>query len=264
MSIGEFLAEYTPKLRAAGIASARLDCRLLVQHIRGRDEVWVLAHPEEQLESTKIAALKSLIAKRLKRIPMAYLLGHQEFYGYTFTVTPDVLIPRPETEALIETAKKIPAQTILDVGTGSGAIAITLALQTSAKVTASDISSQALNVARKNATTLGTTITFVKSNLLNKISGRFDMIVANLPYVDHSWERSPETNAEPALALFAEHDGLELIHKLIVQAPEHLAPKGHLLLEADPRQHEAIKVMAQKNGFNLIATDRFAIVLQYA
>lgn len=264
MNIQTFLTQSTKALQAAGIKTARLDCLVLAQHVLQKDKAWLLAHLECDLSPTQQHDLRMLVKKRAQRYPLAYLTGHKEFYGRDFFVTPDVLIPRPETEALVEFTKRLNPTTILDVGTGSGNIAITLALETNAQVIASDVSKKALAIAQKNASNLGSKVVFVESNLLANIKGQFSCIVANLPYVGRSWQRSPETIAEPRLALFADNDGLELINNLIAQAPAHLIPGGHLLLEANPKQHINIQKIAQKHGFILSALEGFALVLDYA
>lgn len=245
MNLHTFVTKATRRLTDANISTARLDCLVLAQHVLGKNKAWILAHPDYEPSEEQMRALHAFIKRRSKRHPVAYLTGNQEFYGRSFAVTPDVLIPRPETEALIEAAKNAQPKTVLDVGTGSGAIAVTLALETTAQVTATDVSPTALQVAKNNALHLNANVVFKQSNLLKDITGRFDVIAANLPYVDRRWQRSPETAFEPRLALFAEDSGLRLITRLITQAQNHLALNGRLILEADPRQHQAIIDIAQ-------------------
>lgn len=265
MRIDAFLADATSKLQSVEIKTARLDALLLLEFVLGRDRSLLLAHSDEPLTPDQESTLLQLLERRLKHEPLAYILGRQEFYGHNFIVTPDVLIPRPETEALLEILRSLnpaSARKLLDVGTGSGAIAISAKLEWSQlQVTASDISEASLEIARENANSLGAEITFTKSDLLSNISSKFDFIIANLPYVDPLWKRSPETNYEPSLALFAESEGLALIAELIAQAPEHLAKNGYLLLEADPRQHAQITHVASPN-FRVIRMQDFAICLQ--
>ena len=207
------------------------------------------------------------------------LQNKQDFYGKYFIVTPDVLIPRPETEMMIDTVlnlvgkpflpgvkpsePKLPEDiTILDVGTGSGCIAITLKLllpQT--RIVATDISDKALKVAKKNASELGAEVEFLQSDLLESIDIKPDLIVANLPYVDENWEwlDKKALSKEPALALYANDGGLELIFKLIDQTVK----RGvyHLILEADPYQHERIIKYAKKKGLALGETRGFSLYL---
>ncbi|MDR1970088.1 MAG: peptide chain release factor N(5)-glutamine methyltransferase [Candidatus Nomurabacteria bacterium] len=265
MTISEWLAEIVRKLRASGIDSARLDAELILAHALGKSREWLAAH------SDKIVAVNTavdLVERRLAREPFAYILGKKEFYGREFVVTPNVLIPRPETEQVIEIVKKLfrkdSQPIILDVGTGSGAIAITLALELpDAQIFASDINDQALSVTKQNAKTLGAKVNFIKSDLLQNICNKkFDIIVANLPYVARDWKTSPETAYEPEIALFADDGGLKFIKKLLRQTPEHLNPDGFLVLELDPRQSEDVKKIASKYGFVVADEQPFSLTLQ--
>jgi len=279
MIIGNWLTKSAFKLRANNIKSARLDAELLLAHVLKCERTWLAAHAEYELKKTKLESVDELLARRLKREPIAYILGKKEFYGRDFTTTPDVLIPRPETENLIESVleitKKLNANNsqkekssqslkLLDIGTGSGAIAITLALELpNVQVFASDISEEALSVAAQNATDLGAKIEFAKSNLLQNICNKkFDIITANLPYVAREWKTSPETSHEPEIALFAGKNGLELIEKLIKQAPNSLKSNGFLVLELDPCQIETTKEIASEFGFSTVEEKPFTLVLQ--
>jgi release factor glutamine methyltransferase len=189
-------------------------------------------------------------------------LGHKEFYGRNFEVNQDTLIHRPETEALINVIKEIIPHRVLDVGTGSGCIAITAALELpETEVNAVDISLKALAVAKRNATNLGANVNFYRSNLLEKIEGQYDLIVANLPYVDREWGwTSPELAYEPQTALYAEDGGLALIKQLIEQAPAHLCKHGYLILEADLSQHKKIANYAS-NLFDQIGSNNQTLAL---
>lgn len=255
------LNEAQEKLEQAGIKTARLDCLVLAEFVLAKDRAWILANLDFEFDAKISQKFDELVAKRLKNIPIAYLVGKKEFYGRNFTVTSDVLIPRPETEALIEIAKKyVTSGTAVDIGTGSGAVAITLALETSLKVSACDISTHALKIAKHNAKNLKAQVSFFQSNLLKNTNQKRDIIVANLPYVDKTWDRSPETDFEPDLALFADDFGLALIKKLINQSPNKLNPNGYLLLEADPRHHKLISEYSNK--FRTLEQKDFAILLQ--
>ena len=221
--------------------------------------------------------------RRVTDPPIAYQTGIQDFYGRDFIVTPDTLIPRPETEQLIDTVltlagkpylpgvkapkRALPeAPTILDVGTGSGCIAITLKLELSeAEVYASDISEKALKIAQKNAAKHGTPITFIISHLLEKVkSGDLptpDIIVANLPYVDEDWDwlDKKSLSYEPSIALYAKDHGLALIKQLINETTDLHIPR--LILEADPCQHEAIINYAAQKGLKLVEARGFILYL---
>lgn len=281
MTISEWLMNTTEQFSRSNIPSARLDAELILCHMLGVDRTWLAAHGDESLARAALSHTngvhpggikaygEKLVLGRLKRQPIAYLLGHKEFYGRDFTVNKHVLIPRPETEALIELAKKHGLSgNLLDVGTGSGAIGLTLwhELQ-DISLTLSDISEEALEIARKNAKQLKVKpVRYVTSDLLDhwvvhETPQDFDVIVANLPYVDRSWERSPETDHEPYLALFARDGGLELIKRLIDQAAQLLKSGSYLLLEADPEQHSAI-IEHGKAAFEHIDTDGYALLLQ--
>lgn len=206
----------------------------------------------------------------------AYERGIQDFYGRDFLVSTDVLIPRPETEMMVdavlglagvailpgvrpEMAKLPRGMRILDVGTGSGCIAVTVKLELpSAEVSAVDVSEKALAVARKNAEKYGVEVEFIWSDLLEKVEGEFDVIMANLPYVDENWDWiSDELENEPKLALFAGDGGCELIFRLIRQAVHRCK---YLILEADPCQHERIVNYAREYGFVLQKIRGFVVV----
>ena len=258
MTVEEWLIDVTEQFTRANIPTARLDAELILCHMLGVERSWLVAHGDESLARAALANPKGvrpggisvygdkLVLRRLKREPLAYLFGKKEFYGRDFFVNKHVLIPRPETEALIELAKKHSIRgKVIDVGCGSGVIGLTLVNELQdITLTLSDASPDALEVAEKNAKSLRARgIEFVRSDLLEEwleTDTRFDSIVANLPYVDRAWDRSPETNHEPAFALFADDGGLALIKRLVDQCEGVLASKGYLLLEADPEQHDEI------------------------
>lgn len=270
-SIDVLLKKAFLELRQINIPTAQLDAEILMAYTLGCNRPWIHAHGEKELDSTKIKKFEDLVKRRAMREPLAYILGKKEFYGRDFIVSPDVLIPRPETEDLVELVLEIGTKSekgkVLDVGCGSGAIGITLKLeQPEWNVTLSDISEPALKIARKNAQILKSDVSFIKSDLLSYFHtlehSHFDLVVANLPYVDHSWQRSPETDFEPPKALFADNDGTDLIQKLIEQSPSVLTDNGYILLEADPEQHESIIASAQKQHLELVNINGYAICLQ--
>lgn len=265
MRINNWLTRATSRLSEAGVPSSRLDARLILAHTLDVTPTWLVAHADDNIEDKDlIHHANTLLTKRIHRMPLAYLTGTKEFYGRDFMVNEHVLIPRPETETMIDLIKKYMKGTkTIDVGCGSGCIGITAALEMpSLDVTLSDISSEALTVALQNARTLGANITAVESDLLASIDAKFDAIFANLPYVDREWERSPETKHEPAQALFAENHGLAVIDALITQVPSHLHAGGHLFLEADPLQHRAIAKTGASHGLRLVEADDYIVVLQ--
>lgn len=260
MRRSEWLALAARQLDAAGIDSARLDSELLLTHALKIPRTALHAHPDTPIPAPLLPVLDAMLSLRVIRVPLAYIVGHREFYGRLFSVSPSVLIPRPETEDFITILKTLPVpDTIIDVGTGSGALAVTIALEfKDAQVYATDISSRALAVARQNALTYQTNVNFVHSDLLSEFgditfTGR-TAIVANLPYVAGTDQRSPETDHEPAEALFADRDGLALIETLIDQAAALLHAEDYLLLESNPDQQPAIAAHANESGFALEQT----------
>lgn len=272
MNIYSWANQAEKQLKSLDIESARLDVELILAYTLRCDRTWLHAHSEEDLSGEQARQLDSLLARRLKREPIAYITGKKAFYGREFIVTPDVLIPRPESEDVIELASelvsKLSSATILDVGCGSGCLGITVKLEhPDTEVILCDISSQALDIAKNNASALGADIKLVKSDLLSKFqipNSKFDVILANLPYVDRSWETSPETKYEPDLALFADGGGMKLIQGLLVQATTGLIDRGYIILEADPCQHDDIVEFAQKLGYKHVQTRGYALGLQLA
>jgi release factor glutamine methyltransferase len=267
MTIEQWIQKASAQLKVAGIATHRLDAELLLADSLGRDRVYLHAHNDDELTTAARFIAEEHLGQRAQRAPLAYVVGTKEFYGHTFTVTPDVLIPRPETETLVECVLGLPLKngdTILDVGTGSGAIAISLKLaRPDLRVDATDTSIEALAIARKNAIDLATDIHFSQSNLLQHIPiSQPTCIVANLPYVDPTWTRSPETDYEPALALFGGREGLALIQELIDQAKTVQTSGGYLALEADPTQHGAIVAHANAAGYRELRRRDYALILQ--
>lgn len=265
-TVGQLLGGMVVLFSQAGITTARLDAQVLLGDTLGKDKSWLLVHADATVSPQAQKTLEQKAKLRAQRHPLAYIRGRQEFYGRDFTVTPTVLIPRPETELLVDTLKtlcKNKALTMVDVGTGSGAIAVTAALELpQSTVAACDISPAALAIAQKNAAILNAKVTFFESNLLASTAKHYDIIVANLPYVDSAWQTSPETQLEPKIALYASDGGMALIKQLIRQAPHHLNTGGLLLLEADPRQHKQLVQYAVGVGLKLLSSHDFVLTLQ--
>jgi release factor glutamine methyltransferase len=227
----------------------RRDAELLLLHVVQRDRAFLLTHPDTELTSEQAEHYAAWLRRRAANEPVQYILGEQEFFGLRFVVTPDVLIPRPETEHLVETLlARVPHDQplrIADVGTGSGAIAVALAhALPQAQVTAVDISEAALAVARRNAGShrVADRICFLKSDLLSAVAGEmFDAIVSNPPYVaEVDWgSLEPQViDYEPASALFAGPLGLDVYERLIPEAHEALKPGGWLLMEIGQGQRD--------------------------
>ena len=255
MIISEWLKIATKSLKTANIPSARLDAELILANTLRKNRTYLHAHLDEEIDPRRFDIANARLDLRLDRVPIAYILGYKEFYGRRFTVSPSVLIPRPESEDLISlflelTASEIAEKVLIDVGTGSGCLGITAKLERSnLSVILSDISKPALNIAEKNANALNVDVHIQQQSLLNGQLKPVDYIFANLPYVDKNWDVSPELQYEPDIALFAEDKGLKLILQLISQAPRCLTPEGLLFIEADPQQHNRIINEAMKNGF---------------
>jgi len=240
----------------------RAEAQLLAAHAIGKPRSWMLAHDDDA--ATAVNAAHAVFVRRRAGEPVAYILGEREFYGLMFAVTPAVLIPRPETELLVDLAIERLARlpqggTLLDVGTGSGAIAVAIAhARPDATVWASDISPAALAVARANAQRHGVNIRFVQSDLLAGFpEQRFDIIASNPPYIA---EGDPHLSAgdlrfEPPGALASGSDGLALIRRLAADAPSHLTPGGWLLLEHGYDQGTVCNSLLQKKNYMEVTTN---------
>lgn len=272
LSIKDWLDNATRQLLFADIPSARLDAELILAHTIRENRSYLHAHDDEVLSERDVEIADARINLRLDRVPVAYIVGHKEFYGRPFKVTTATLIPRPESEVLIELIDEaIPknesfldeSYRLVDVGTGSGVLGITAKLEhPELVVMLLDKSRYALNIAEQNASALQAGVTLMNSDLLTHYPFVANIIVANLPYVDPEWERSQETDHEPEDALFAANHGLALIFELLVQTQEKLARDGHLVLEADPRQHADIIAEAGKYGFALKTQKDFGLLFQ--
>ncbi len=262
-TVRDILAEMIPRLAAVEIDTPRLDAEVLLAHALGVTRGWLWAHPERVLTAEEATRFHALCARRSRREPLAYLQAEWEFYGRTFHVSPDVLVPRPETELLVEAVlawtRAHHATTVADIGAGSGAIAVTLAAEQPAlRVIAVDLSPGALEVARANAVRHGVSdrVTFLAGDLLHplRVAGLplLDAIVANLPYItDEEYAGlMPEVrNYEPALALRGGEDGLVLIRRLIHDAPSRLVPGGFLGLEVGQGQAETVAAVLRSAGW---------------
>jgi release factor glutamine methyltransferase len=242
---------------------ARQDAEKLLLHVLGKDRAWLMAYSKEELSDEQAAYYIELLERRYRGEPIQYITGETEFYGLPFHVTPDVLIPRPETEHLVERAIALAARfqspRTVDVGTGSGAIAIALAHHLpNAAITAIDLSAAALAIARQNAELNGVSqcIGFLEGDLLSPVAGQhFDIVVSNPPYVPLADRVSLAVEVrdhEPALALFAGDDGLDIYLRLIPAAFAALAPGGIVALEIGYGQSPAIASLLAESGFDQI------------
>ncbi|MCX7654982.1 MAG: peptide chain release factor N(5)-glutamine methyltransferase [Treponemataceae bacterium] len=267
MNIAEARRYGISQLQEAGIESAVLDAGILLAYILKVDRSWLLAHPETPLTSSQWADYRVLLEQRSKGMCVAYLTGHREFMGLDFFVNPDVLVPRPETEVLVERvlawlrafsenpvpSPKVPLR-VLDLCTGSGCIAVALKkFFPLLEVWASDISEEALSVARKNAEHLlePGAIHFCQGDLFEHIPGTFHCIVTNPPYVPQPLiaHLSREVQQEPHHALDGGIDGMDIIQRIITMAPSYLERGGALFLESDSSQIKPIQTLLHKAGF---------------
>lgn len=246
----------TGYLAEKGVENARREAEWLLCSVTGLNRMGLYLNFDKPLNPEELSAYRALVSRRGRREPLQYLLGTQEFDGLEFIVTSDVLIPRHDTETLIEEAVRVApdASSVLDIGTGSGCIAISLARRLpKAKITAIDISDKALAVARKNAATLNADVEFLRGPFLEPVAGRrFDLILSNPPYITTAELASlqPEVrDFEPMLALDGGPDGMNPYRTIIAEATNHLNPGGWLIFEVGAGQHKDIAAMLEKSGF---------------
>lgn len=256
MTIGTLLAE-------AQAVIGRSEARLLLRHQLQRDVAWLIAHGEEVCTDGDVQNLRAQVARRVAGEPVAYITGKREFYGREFAVGPAVLIPRPETEMLVELAlQRLPrGGAVLDLGTGSGCIGVTLAAERpDLRVTLVDASAEALDVARANARRWApANTTLLASDWFAALSGqRFDLVASNPPYIatGDAHLAQGDLHFEPRAALVAGEDGLADIRRIVASAPEHLAPGGWLLFEHGYDQHAASTALLQQTGYREVFSAR--------
>ena len=240
---------------------ARQDAETLLLHLLGKNTAWLMAHGDKLLPDDLSLSYSELLERRYQGEPIQYITGETEFYGLPFRVSPDVLIPRPETEHLVEKVLELavhfPVPRIVDVGSGSGAIAVALAHKLPhAQIIAVDLSAAALAIARENAKRNGVALRFLEGNLLAPVAEeRFEFIVSNPPYVPTADRESLSVEVrdyEPALALFAGENGLEVYQRLIPAAFDALIPGGYVALEIGYGQSPAITELLARSGFEQI------------
>ncbi len=266
-TVGRALATARQRLKEAGCENARLDAEVLLAHTLGVNRAWLYAHPERRLRPDEAAAFEALVMRRARHEPVAYLVGHKSFYGLDFIVDRRVLIPRPETEVLVEQALEVlrwhqarheqngssRALRVADVGTGCGAIAVTLAVKCpDLRVYAIDVSEDALAVAEQNVRRHGVEdrVVLLQGDLLTPLSEPVELIVANLPYIPATdWPTlAPDiTEYEPRVALDGGPDGLAVIERLLAQASAWLLPRGVILLEIGRDQGDPVRQRALRH-----------------
>ena len=243
-TIRALIGEATPKI-------GRFEAMILLAHILGKPKEYLIAHDDEELPDTTLMTFDVYVSMRLDGVPVAYLTGRQEFFGRYFTVDHNVLIPRPDTEVLIEQALIVAPEKpeILDMGTGSGCIAVTLAKECpGARVTATDVSEEALAIARGNAEALGAEVEFRKGSWWEAVpeGARYDLIVSNPPYIPQAQLDALQREVrdfEPRMALDGGADGLDFYRRIAQGAPAFLAPWGTLLLEVGAGQADAVAAL---------------------
>ena len=258
-TVAAVLVDVERRLRVAGIGESRLEARILVERCLGLERAQLHARPERQLTPEGLCALEVLVARRASREPLAYVTGEREFFGLRLLVDRRALVPRPETELLVELALAVLAEStgggaseaprVADVGTGCGAVAVALAIhRPDAVVLGLDASAEALELAAANCRRCGVTdrVALVRGDLLDPLASSVDLIAANLPYVPTGQLRrlQPEVRREPRLALDGGADGLDLYGRLLARAPDYLRPGGALLFEIGAGQGKAAAALA--------------------
>lgn len=266
MTQDEWINNATKQLQQYGSKSARLDALVLLSYVTKKTKAAILAYPETKLATADVAMLTALLKRRCNGEPIAYITNTKEFYGRDFLVTPDVLIPRPESEDFINLLKHYPPKKgykLIDIGTGSGILAISAKKEFPAlSVYVTDVSKAALRVAATNAKNHAVTIQCIQSNLLHTVPGCFDYIFANLPYVPKDYSVSAEVLSEPQRAIFADKNGLALIFRLADQAKKSLTKDGLIFVESLIEQQEEICDHYQKAGLTAIDNAGFIQVFK--
>ena len=239
------------RFRDAGIANERREASSLLAFVLGREDVFMIAHPEYELSKSEAAAFENVVKRRALREPFHYIVGRKEFYGLEFEVAPGVLIPRPETEILVEAATSIMSGTespaFYEIGVGSGCISVSILQNVNtARAVSVDISETALSVTARNADRHGVAgrLTLRKADVFEALFGAFDLIVSNPPYIEDGDLESLQTEVggfEPHTALFGGRDGLDIIKRIVAEAPEFLKSHGFLLIEIGFGQAGSVK-----------------------
>lgn len=270
MTIKEWLIQSVNKLKKAGVSTAQLDAEVLLADVFKKDRSWLHTHPEHLLTRLNLVKLDEQVERRVSHEPLAYIRGKSEFYGREFIVNADTLQPRPETETMIDMLKKFSPLKIIDIGTGSGCIAITAKLDLpKSSVSASDISGECLKIANKNAKKLKAEVNFCKSDLLQEIDVKLlseATVCANLPYVPTNFAINTAASHEPDIALFGGDDGLDYYRELfeqIISLPAQFKPQI-ILTESMPTQHDGIVAIAKQADYHLSNVDDFIQQFQYS
>ena len=238
-------------MEKAEVSAPRLNAEVLLAHAVGCERTWLFAHSGEELREVWWIHYGRYLHQRMQGKPTQHITGVQEFYGREFRVTSDVLIPRPETEHVIEAALPLHARRIVDIGAGSGAIAITLALETGAFVAGTDISVAALGIAAANGRRLHAKVDWVACDLASGLNRGFDLVVSNPPYIaerERSALQREVRDYEPEVALYGGDDGLDMYRRLVPEAERLLAPRGWLVMELGHTSGEAVSGIISVTG----------------
>lgn len=262
MKLDEAFAQSTERLRRAGIAEPHRDAALLIQYAIGRDKTFLIAHPDHELSPAESLTLDIAVERRSRREPLQYVIGRQEFYGIEFFVDRSVLIPRPETEILVEAAltelSSIEDPTFCEIGVGSGCISIAILVNDlRARAVATDISPDAVSVARRNAENhiVADRLKLIEGDLFEGVEGVFDIVVSNPPYVptrDSATLQAEVKEHEPAVALFGGVDGLGIIERIVHESTEHLKPGGVLLMEIGWDQADRVSMLLNERVWDRV------------
>ncbi len=266
MTVKQALVDAQRWLDNSGVTSARLDAELLLAHIMEKDRVWLVANDTTELGPEVRQQYAIIVQKRTQRVPLVHLTKMREFYGLELLITPATLTPRVETEQMVEWAIEYAPQNghVIDIGTGSGAIAIAIAKhRPDLSVMGTEVSTPALEVAKTNAERHGLAMHFVQSDLWHGVTGIFDVIVTNLPYLrdDAHQDLMEEVKYEPDIALFGGEDGLDLYRKFLAEVPHFLGPGGYLFTECDPWQHE--DMISEAARHNLVPIEQGYFILGF-
>ncbi|MCZ2290940.1 MAG: peptide chain release factor N(5)-glutamine methyltransferase [Burkholderiales bacterium] len=254
------VAQALAMARAQGVD--RLDAQLLLAHRLQRPRSWLIAHDDEELDAEAEGRFAADLARRAEGVPLAYLVGEREFRGLSLAVTPAVLVPRPDTETLVEWALECLAgrsrPRVLDLGTGSGAIAIGIArARLDAVISATDVDPEAVAVARANAARHGASIEFLHGSWWEPVAGRrFDLVLSNPPYIAESDPHLPALRHEPQRALTSGADGLDALRELVAGAAAHLEAGGQMLVEHGAEQGTAVRALFAASGLRALGTRR--------
>ena len=272
MTTAAWLHTSQQRLEATGIATARLDCLVLLEDETGKDRAWLLAHPEFVLDPAQLKLLNTKIVQRQSHMPLAYIRGFTEFYGRQFVVSPAVLEPRPESETMVELLQTLPSLqssaggsgvSIADVGTGSGALGITAKLLfPQARVDLLEIDPAAIKIAKMNVIKFTPGVNVVKSDLLLQAPSIHDILLCNLPYVPDEFHINLAAMAEPKIAIFGGPDGLDLYRRLFSQIQKLTKKPLYILCESLPPQHESLNAIATAAAYRLRQTKDFIQVFE--